>query len=87
MSKGEIQNTLLNYLNRILQIYIKQTIFLANFIYQNAIKTNDYLIHGHKISGNEILTQFPFSLVNNDLCGQVIDYKGKPYKNVNIYNK
>jgi hypothetical protein len=62
-------------------IYQVDQNFLAHFIYPIAIKMNDYLLHGHKIAGNEILTPFPFPVVNNDFCGQVIDYKdGKPYR-------
>ena len=55
--------------------------FLAHFIYPIAIKTNNYLLHGHKISDNEIITPFPFPVTTGDFCGQVIDYKdNKAYR-------
>lgn len=44
-------------------------------------KKNDYLLHGHKISENENFIPFPFPVINNDFCGQVIHYKdNNPYK-------
>lgn len=55
--------------------------FLEHFIYPIAIKTNNYLLHGHKISDNEISTPFSIPVTNGDFCGQVIDYKdNKAYR-------
>jgi len=56
---------------------------ILNFIiYSDAIKTNNYLLHGKKLHEYESLTEFPFPVVNNDFCGQVIDYNGQgnPYR-------
>ena len=54
--------------------------FLQHCIYPIAIKTNDYLLHGHKISTNEMVTPFPFPIDNDNFCGQVVIYKdGIPY--------
>ena len=55
--------------------------FLEQFIYHIAIKTNDYLLHGNKISENEMFIPFPFPVINGDFCGQVIDYEdNKAYR-------
>ena len=85
MKKGlinfNIENAIKLFEPQHADIYQVDQNFLQYFIYPTAIKNNDYLLHGHTIAGNEILTPFPFPVVNNDFCGQVIDYKeGKPYR-------
>jgi hypothetical protein len=50
-------------------------IFLGQYIYDN-IK-HDVLIHSNiKMNDEEILTQIPFEVIDDDFCGQVINYNG-----------
>jgi hypothetical protein len=54
--------------------------FLEEYIYHIAINNNDYLLHGHKIPVYEVNIPFPFHPINNNFCGQVVEYNnGKPY--------
>lgn len=54
--------------------------FLERHIYHIGIKNNDYLLHGHKIPVYEVNIPFPFHPINDNFCGQVVEYNnGKPY--------
>lgn len=59
-------------------------IYLIKFIYP--IIKNNVLIHGIlKMNNDEIITQFPCPVKENDFCGQVIDYRNNiPYKVFNL---
>jgi hypothetical protein len=77
-----IENTIKNIEQNYQNNYGVDERILDSIIYSHAIKTNNYLLHGKKLHEYEILTEFPFPVVNSDFCGQVINYNGQgnPYR-------
>lgn len=71
----KFKNTIINLINNLENKWGFDQIFLENYVYDN-IKHN-VLIHSNiKMRDEEILTQIPFEIIDNDFCGQVINYDG-----------
>jgi hypothetical protein len=77
-----IENAIKDIEEKYENIYGVDERILSYIIYNEALKTNDYLLHGRKIHSYENPIEFPLSVLNDDFCGQVINYNGErtPYR-------
>jgi hypothetical protein len=71
----KFKDIILNVINNFENKWGSDQLFLEHHIYDN-IK-HDVLIHSNKkLRDEEILTQIPFDVIDDDFCGQVINYNG-----------